>query len=77
MPERGPSLKTLAAAVRAYVAARNEAESLIPEQETDWPEGYDFAELTTANALEDQKWAELHKMLVAVERPKKPRKRAK
>ena len=39
-------------AVRRHLESSGEVASLIPEQDTDWPDGYDFAALGQARAEE-------------------------
>jgi len=60
-------LKALAAAVRAHNRAVIDAESMLPEQETDWPDGYDFKELEKVNAVEDLARARLNRLLSRAE----------
>jgi hypothetical protein len=74
VPKREPAvndLQRLAAAVRAHLAAKMDAESLIPEQETDWPDGYDFKELEKAEDVEQAAWEKLERLLVKAEKPLK------
>jgi len=44
-----PVIQQLIAAVRRDQDARNDRAILIPEQDTEWPDGYDFSELEKAD----------------------------
>lgn len=56
-------LKKLVLAVETATEARNDAAVLIPEEDTEWPPGYDFAELERAQDLDRKAEVELQGVL--------------
>lgn len=60
-------LRELVSTIKARDDAKSDAEILIPEQDTEWPDGYDFDALERAQSEADAAETKYEDLLVRVE----------